>query len=101
MSLSTNERALTKSVTKKWLLLFLKGGSEPAPRAPIKTLFGDRHLIDRQLPGGLKMSKMKRAAEVATATAFENRARQAALGFALAFASFVLLTQFVHAFFGQ
>jgi|GEM_PF-4701221 len=42
------------------------------------------------------MSKVKRAAEIAV----ENRARQVALGAALAFATFVLFTQFVHAFFG-
>ncbi len=37
--------------------------------------------------------------KVATAVA-ANRARQAALAFALSFASFVLFTQFVRAFFG-
>ncbi len=42
------------------------------------------------------MSNMKNAVAVAT----ETRARQAAMGFALCFASFVLLTQFVRAFFG-
>ena len=35
-----------------------------------------------------------------TSMTAENRARQVALGFALSFASFVLLTQFVRAFFG-
>ena len=34
------------------------------------------------------------------AVAVENRARQVALAGALSFASFVLLTQFVRAFFG-
>lgn len=41
-------------------------------------------------------NQIRKAAELAV----ENRARQVALGLALAFASFVLLTQFIHAFFG-
>ena len=40
------------------------------------------------------------SAKKVSAVAVENRARQIALGFALSFASFVLLTQFLRAFFG-
>ena len=45
------------------------------------------------------MSTIKRAAAVAQ-IATENRARQVALSLGLSFVCFVLLTQFVRAFFG-
>ena len=84
IALATRYRVLTNSVSKTNLPVFKKFHSHDGKTEPIEND-----------PGG-PMSNMTKAVAVAT----ENRARQAALGFALCFASFVLLTQFVRAFFG-
>jgi hypothetical protein len=71
----------------------LREALEQEPLAPIERCRDRERMADE--PGGFMSSAKK-----VVAVAVENRARQAALGFALSFASFILFTQFLRVFFG-